>query len=143
MNFTWWFIIEIIKNYNLFFYFRRTQLRDALVNLVIGRLRSDDIYNQIATYPYTDHRSTALSNQAAMLYVCLYFQPNILHNQTARMRETVDKYFPDNWVKLELLFIFLVMKVARAAQHECAAFFTCLLVFLSNLSLFSTAKGFY
>lgn len=44
------------------------------------------------------HRSTALSTQAAMLYVCLYFSPNILHSQTSVMREIVDKYFPDNWV---------------------------------------------
>ncbi|KAJ8983482.1 hypothetical protein NQ317_014941 [Molorchus minor] len=33
-----------------------------------------------------------------MLYACLYFSTNILHSQTAIMREIVDKYFPDNWV---------------------------------------------
>lgn len=34
-----------------------------------------------------------------MLYVILYFDPSILHTQQAKMREIVDKYFPDNWVK--------------------------------------------
>lgn len=33
-----------------------------------------------------------------MLVICLYFRPDILHNQTAKMREIVDKFFPDNWV---------------------------------------------
>lgn len=65
---------------------------------MIGRLRSDDIYNQISTYQLPEHRSTALSNQAAMLYICLFFAPDILHNQATKMREIVDKFFPDNWV---------------------------------------------
>lgn len=68
------------------------------VDMVLGRLRSDDIYNQIAAYPFPEHRSTALATQAVMLYVCLFFDTSILHNQTARMREIVDRYFPDNWV---------------------------------------------
>ena len=33
-----------------------------------------------------------------MLYVILYFVPDILQNQQAKMREIVDKHFPDNWV---------------------------------------------
>ena len=33
-----------------------------------------------------------------MLYVVLYFDPEILRNETATMREIVDKFFPDNWV---------------------------------------------
>lgn len=66
--------------------------------MVIGRLRSDDIYNQISAYPLPEHRSTALATQACMLYVILYFDPEILHNQQAKMREIVDKHFPDNWV---------------------------------------------
>ena len=53
---------------------------------------------QVAAYPLPEHRSTALSNQAAMLYVSLYFVPDVLQSQQARMREIVDKYFPDNWV---------------------------------------------
>ncbi|XP_035208571.1 WASH complex subunit 5-like [Stegodyphus dumicola] len=66
--------------------------------MIIGRLRSDDIYNQVSAYPLPEHRSTALATQAAMLYVILYFAPEILNNHHAKMREIVDKFFPDNWV---------------------------------------------
>ncbi len=38
-----------------------------------------------------------------MLYVILYFSSDILHNQQAKMREIVDKHFPDNWVNRALL----------------------------------------
>ncbi|KAG0724668.1 WASH complex subunit 5 [Chionoecetes opilio] len=79
-------------------YFRRVELPGNYVSLVLGYLRSDDIYHQVQAYPSPEHRSTALANQAAMLYVCLYFSPNILTSHTAKMRETVDKFFPDNWV---------------------------------------------
>uniref|UniRef100_A0A8C9R7B2 WASH complex subunit 5 n=1 Tax=Scleropages formosus TaxID=113540 RepID=A0A8C9R7B2_SCLFO len=79
-------------------YFQRVPISPTFVSMVIGRLRSDDIYNQVSAYPLPEHRSTALANQAAMLYVCLYFAPSILHTQQAKMREIVDKYFPDNWV---------------------------------------------
>uniref|UniRef100_A0A3B3T2B3 WASH complex subunit 5 n=1 Tax=Paramormyrops kingsleyae TaxID=1676925 RepID=A0A3B3T2B3_9TELE len=79
-------------------YFQRVPVNATFVSMVIGRLRSDDIYNQVSAYPLPEHRSTALANQAAMLYVCLYFYPAILHTQQAKMREIVDKYFPDNWV---------------------------------------------
>ena len=105
----------------------RIQVRREFVEMVIGRLRSDDIYNQvclstavcihrpytlivvhylihstiglqISSYPNPDHRSTALATQASMLYVILYFAPHILQSQQAQMREIVDKHFPDNWV---------------------------------------------
>ncbi|KAK3601512.1 hypothetical protein CHS0354_027658 [Potamilus streckersoni] len=79
-------------------YFSRIPVRGDFVDMVIGRLRSDDVYNQISVYPLPEHRSTALATQATMLYVILYFDPEILHNQQARMREIVDKHFPDNWV---------------------------------------------
>ena len=79
-------------------YFNRVPIKKGFVNMVIGRLRSDDVYNQIAAYPFPEHRSTALATQASMLYIILYFSPDILHSQQAKMREIVDKHFPDNWV---------------------------------------------
>lgn len=79
-------------------YFHRVPINETFISMVIGRLRSDDIYNQVSAYPLPEHRSTALANQAAMLYVILYFEPSILHTHQAKMREIVDKYFPDNWV---------------------------------------------
>ncbi len=45
---------------------------------VVSRLRSDDIYSQIVEFPDPSHRSVALSTQARMLYVVLYFIPYIL-----------------------------------------------------------------
>ncbi|XP_073257126.1 WASH complex subunit 5-like isoform X2 [Porites lutea] len=79
-------------------YFRRISVPDTFVDMLIGRLRSDDVYNQISAYPLPEHRSTALATQASMLYVILFFAPDILQNQQAKMREIVDKHFPDNWV---------------------------------------------
>ncbi|XP_057658318.1 WASH complex subunit 5 [Diorhabda carinulata] len=78
-------------------YFNRIKINSTYVDYVIGRLRSDDIYGQVSVYPLPKHRSTALANQASMLYICLFFSTDILHSQTAIMREIVDKYFPDNW----------------------------------------------
>lgn len=50
------------------------------------------------SWPNPDHRSTRLATQASMLYVILYFAPDILINQKTTMREIVDKHFNDNWV---------------------------------------------
>ncbi|CAB4023119.1 WASH complex subunit strumpellin, partial [Paramuricea clavata] len=79
-------------------YFSRVPISATFIKMLVGRLRSDDIYNQVSSYPLPEHRSTALATQAAMLYVILYFAPDILHSQQATMREIVDKHFPDNWV---------------------------------------------
>lgn len=80
------------------YFFRRVPLRDFLIDLVIGRLRSDEIYNQTLAFPHPEHRSTAVAAQASMLVIILSFKPTILHMQTAIMREIVDRFFPDNWV---------------------------------------------
>ncbi len=79
-------------------YFSRLPLPTQYLSMIIGRLRSDDIYNQTAYYPLPEHRSVALASQASMLYIILYFLPNILNKENAIMREIVDKHFPDNWV---------------------------------------------
>lgn len=76
----------------------RFPMNPELVRLVIGRLQTDDIYLMANSYPSPDHRSTRLANQAAMLYIILYFAPDLLNNNKATMREIVDKYFNDNWV---------------------------------------------
>lgn len=47
-------------------------------------IRSDDVYNIIPCYPLPAHRSTALATQAQMLYVCLYFAPEILVKENVR-----------------------------------------------------------
>ena len=79
-------------------YFKRVGIDPDFVSMLLGRLRSDDIYNQIPLYPQPIHRSVALANQAALIYVALFFDSKILHQETAVMREVVDKYFADNWV---------------------------------------------
>jgi WASH complex subunit strumpellin len=69
-----------------------------VIGMIIGRLRSDDIYNQKKAFTELEHQTTAYATQAAMLYVLLYFYPDVLHNKQAIMREVVDKHFADNWV---------------------------------------------
>jgi WASH complex subunit strumpellin len=39
------------------------------------------------------HRSTALATQARMLYIILYFAPDVLDEQSHTMREIVDRHF--------------------------------------------------
>ena len=96
------FVIKIF-GFN-FFVFSRISIPNRFIRLVIARLRSDDIYNQLRTYQNPDHRCTALSEQAAMLYVVLNFEPAILSNETATMREIVDKFFSNNWVRIRNRF---------------------------------------
>jgi WASH complex subunit strumpellin len=79
-------------------YFSRLKLDDELLRMVINRLSSDDIYLQTRTFPDPNHRSTALSNQASMLYVILYFTPTTLMSNKHKMREIVDRHFNDNWI---------------------------------------------
>jgi|JI10StandDraft_1071094.scaffolds.fasta_scaffold942411_2 WASH complex subunit strumpellin len=79
-------------------FFARAKLQPSFINSIVGRLRMDDIYNQVVAWPIPEHRSTALATQAAMLYVLLYFVPDVLATERAIMREVVDKHFADNWI---------------------------------------------
>lgn len=86
-----------VSNYPELF-FQRVSINSTLIDLVISRLRSDELYSQSVAFPHPEHRSMALANQASMLVVILAFKPSILHNQNAIMREIVDRFFPDTWV---------------------------------------------
>ena len=66
--------------------------------MVIGKLQTDDVYLQEAAFPHRDHRSTRLAAQASVLYVVLYFAPDILIHEKASMREIVDRHFNDNFI---------------------------------------------
>lgn len=79
-------------------FFGRYSPEKEFLKLVIGKLLTDDIYPLSNCYPNPEHRSTRLSQQASILYVLLYFSPDILHKQKATMREIADRYFNDNWV---------------------------------------------
>jgi len=79
-------------------FFNRCTLPMDVIELCIGHLKDDDFYNQVAVYPSPEHRPTALSHQAAILIITLYFNPTYLENEQNKMREIIDKFFPDNWV---------------------------------------------
>ncbi|XP_075978879.1 WASH complex subunit strump [Anticarsia gemmatalis] len=79
-------------------YFSRVHIRPEFIEKVVGKLRSEDIYNQLAVYTIPEHQASALATQASMLMVCLFFIPHYLHTDTTKMREIVDKFFPSNWV---------------------------------------------
>lgn len=61
-------------------------------------VKDGDIYSEMPAYPNPDHRSFALSNQASMLYVVMFFIPEFLAKESSRLREIVDKHFYDNWI---------------------------------------------
>jgi len=79
-------------------YFSRYPIPQGVVQMVLSRLRTDDIYSQVVHYPLPDHRSVALSTQARAIYILLFFCPDILKKENSIMREIVDKHFADNWV---------------------------------------------
>ncbi|XP_069359283.1 WASH complex subunit 5 isoform X2 [Maniola hyperantus] len=79
-------------------YFSRVPIHPDFMEKVVGKLRSEDIYNQLAVYTIPEHQASALATQASMLVVCLFFTPHYLHSDTTKMREIVDKFFPCNWI---------------------------------------------
>mmetsp|Transcript_638 Transcript_638/g.1187 ORF Transcript_638/g.1187 Transcript_638/m.1187 type:complete len:1205 (+) Transcript_638:40-3654(+) len=81
-------------------YLTRFALPQDIIGLIIGTLSNDDVYNKLAHYPLPEHRSVALAEQAAMLYVILLLEKDTatLSKGDTKMRELVDRHFPDNWV---------------------------------------------
>ncbi|KAG7393747.1 hypothetical protein PHYPSEUDO_004510 [Phytophthora pseudosyringae] len=79
-------------------YFKRFQPPEEVVSMVIGKLQSDDVYLQEPCFPHRTHRSTRLAGQASMLFVILFFAPDILIHEKASMREIVDRHFNDNFI---------------------------------------------
>jgi WASH complex subunit strumpellin len=79
-------------------FFKRFPIDDTLTKAVVQCLQSDDIYKGAESFPAPEHRSTRLATQAGMLYVILFFAPDLLHQSDAAMREMVDKHFNDNWI---------------------------------------------
>uniref|UniRef100_A0A7E5A2D2 DUF2428 domain-containing protein n=1 Tax=Panagrellus redivivus TaxID=6233 RepID=A0A7E5A2D2_PANRE len=57
--------------------------------------------------------------QAAVLYVALYFHPDMLHSQSATMRQVVDKYFHDRWI-LPLHFELSANLIEKWAPFDAA-----------------------
>ena len=101
---------------------RRLGISSDLVMMMVARLRSEDMYGQVSSYPLPQHRSVALATQARMLYVLLYFVPRVLEEEPHTMREIVDRHFSDNWViaqymgfTVELPHVWEPYKAARAA----------------------------
>jgi WASH complex subunit strumpellin len=66
--------------------------------MVIIAVKDDDIYRQSAAYPSPNMRSFALATQASMLFILLFFVPQVLIKAKSPMREIVDKHFYNNWV---------------------------------------------
>ena len=94
----------------------------SIVKMMIARLRSEDMYSQVPSFPLPQHRSTALATQARMLYILLYFVPEVLEEEHHTMREIVDRHFADNWVitfymgfVVELTYVWDTYKAARTA----------------------------
>ena len=60
-------------------------LEDIMESIILA-IKDDDIYKQMPAYPQAKYRSFALANQSSMLFVLLYFMPNVLNNAKGTMR---------------------------------------------------------
>jgi len=106
-------------------YVNRLPFPEKFVNLLIGRYRNDDIYFMLQNYPESEHRSVAFATQGQMLFIFLFFAPNILVKDEFVMNEIVNKFFFDNWVVpyfmgylFDLSAIWAPFKCANAAIQK-------------------------
>ncbi len=79
-------------------YFSRMPLSSSITMPIIECLIEHNIYPvKNLAFPSFHHRSTKLSNQASIIFIALYFQPNVFE-QEEKMRQIVDRFFTDNWM---------------------------------------------
>lgn len=83
--------------------FNRIKFPIEVILLCISRLRADDVYNNTSAFPSPHHRSLAYSQQANVIFVMLFYVPDVLHRREQIMREIIDKHFPDNYIALTYL----------------------------------------
>ncbi|KAK0425016.1 hypothetical protein QR680_008983 [Steinernema hermaphroditum] len=100
--------------------FKRLKMSPQLVSDVIATLRSDNFFEEEESSQHDLGPDYAL--QAGYMFVCLFFQPEILHTNAPLMRSIVDKFFSESWmVSLHLGLVFNVaecwegFKAAQAA----------------------------
>ena len=78
--------------------FNRHPVDQRVVSAIIDHVKEEDIYQQTKAYPSIEHKGVAFANQAAILYVLLFFVPSILQDNSEMMRDIANKHFADNWV---------------------------------------------
>lgn len=55
---------------------------EKILKKLVLNVKDGDIYNEMPAYPNPEHRSFALSNQASMLYIVMYFIPEFLNTES-------------------------------------------------------------
>ncbi|KAI3382289.1 hypothetical protein SNEBB_011383 [Seison nebaliae] len=78
-------------------YFQRLPIKKRLISLLVGRLQTDDLYNNLGKYPEALYRSTALASQSVLLVAILFFSSTYLHDKTQEMNQIVTRFFLGNW----------------------------------------------
>mmetsp|Transcript_48746 Transcript_48746/g.137173 ORF Transcript_48746/g.137173 Transcript_48746/m.137173 type:complete len:1158 (+) Transcript_48746:260-3733(+) len=134
------------KNYPENF-FSRFAIPSNIVRLLVQTLQSDDIYRVARSFPSPEHRSVRLANQAGMLYVILYFAPELLHKSDTAMRETVDRHFGENWIitiymghVIDLSHEWARYKAAKKALDNILTLSNITSISRQNLTWFQEAK---
>jgi len=78
--------------------FKRHNVDETFVTTLIDYIKEDDVYEQMKSYPSTQHKSVALASQASLIFILLYFVSPYLDGNYEKMRDIVNKHFFDNWV---------------------------------------------
>ncbi|EPY22747.1 hypothetical protein STCU_08148, partial [Strigomonas culicis] len=79
-------------------YFARLPVDTRVVHAIAGRYREDPVYETAEQYTSSQHRCIALASQATVLYVLLFFVPQVLDDDLVTMQDIVERFFADHWV---------------------------------------------